>query len=412
MHRRVIPVVAVVALALTGISAGFNEDGARFDGARFDGEYGLWARWRGDSLAVSWITVPPSPGMLKVTTDGRTRVETTMPVDSEHTGVFADPHANALVLTYGRADGTGAHTTTIRKRRDGKPRVSWPAVDSIVVVSDIHGEFDRLIRVLRNAKLIGADLAWTGGRRNLVVVGDVFDRGADATRILWFLYQLEPRAERAGGRLHMVLGNHEIMVMTGDLRYVSAKESAIARLHGTTYDRLFDPRSSVLGQWLLEKPALLRIGDVLFAHGGVSADYAGWTLTQYEDTLSAYSNEDLFARWGDTTFVAPVDSAGLARRDAFFWGPRSVFWYRDWVQADTLAADLDAVLARFGAKLAIVGHTPQPTITERYGGKLIAVNTFPFINEALLLVRQRDGWSRFRIRETGPPEPMEPPAAS
>jgi Calcineurin-like phosphoesterase len=403
VQRRIVPAAAALALALTGASAGRHEEDPRFDG-----EYSLWARWQGDSLAVSWITVPPSAGMLKVTVDGRTRLDVKTSVDSGHTAVLADAKGDAVVLTYGRADGTGMQSTTIHKPEDGKARVIWPAADSIVVVSDIHGEFDRLIRVLRNASLIGPGLEWTGGHRNLVVVGDVFDRGADATRILWFLYQLEPQAQHAGGRLHMMLGNHEIMVMTGDLRYVSAKESEIARLYHTTYDRLFDPRNSVLGEWLLEKPALLRIGDILFAHGGVSAEYAAWTLKQYEDSLSSFSREELFARWADTTFIAPVDSAGLARRDDFFWGPRSVFWFRDYVQSDTLGAELDAVLTHFGAKIAVVGHTPQPTITERYGGRLIAVNTFPFINEALLLVRQRDGWARYRIRETGRPEPIEP----
>jgi hypothetical protein len=241
-----------------------------------------------------------------------------------------------------------------------------------------------------------------------VIAGDVFDRGPDAIRAIWFLYGLEPQAERAGGRLHMVLGNHEIMVMTGDLRYLSAKDSAIARRYGTTFDAMFDPHKSVIGRWLAHKPALIRIGDILFAHGGVSTDYMGWTLSAYQDSLAVFTNEELFTRWADTTFVTTVDSVGLARRNEFFWGERSVFWYRDYVLSDSTAADLAAVLKRFGATLAVVGHTPMTTgITQRFGGRLIDVNTFPFVSQALLLARTRSGLQRFRIGENGPPERIE-----
>ncbi len=392
--------VAAVALCLAAGGPAAEQDAV----GRLDGEYGLWVRRQGDSLAVSWITNRPVAGFLDVSTGGRVRLHTTTAPDSEHTVVFRDPGARPLTLHYGEApDSAGGWWTTIRQDA-GKPRVSWPAADSIYVVSDIHGEFDRLVRVLRNAGLVGDSLEWTGGRRQLVVVGDVFDRGADATRALWLLYQLEAQAESAGGRLHMVLGNHEIMIMLGDLRYVSPKEKEIARRHHIGYDRLYDPRLSVLGRWLITRPALLRIGDVLFAHGGVSTDYAAWTLDSYEDTLAAYTREDLFYRWTDSTYAVPLDSAAVERRNDFFWGPRSVFWYRDYAQGDSLRDALSAVLQRFDARLLVIGHTPLSTITPRYNGALIDVNTFPFVQEALLLVRNGKAWNRFRIRESGFPE--------
>jgi Calcineurin-like phosphoesterase len=380
---------------------------------RFDGEYGLWVQWREDSVTVNWITREPAPGFLDVTAKGKRVLEGRTRADTAHALTFANPDAGELTLRYGALpDSAAAATTVIRPPAPGRrPRVTWPAADSIVVISDIHGEYDRMLRVLQNAHVVGSDLRWNGGRKHLVIVGDVFDRGSDATRALWFIYGLEPQAERAGGRVHMLLGNHEIMVMTGDLRYTSAKEKEIARLYGTTYDRLFDPRTSVLGQWLTTRPAVLRMGDILFAHGGVSADYLSWTLNEVEDSLSAYTGEELFARWADSTFKAPIDSAGLARRDGFFWSERSIFWYRGYAQGDSTAKELDAVLHRFDATLAVVGHTPMQTgITERFGGRLIDVNTLPFVAQALLLTHERAGWNRWRIRETGPPERLRPPA--
>lgn len=87
-------------------------------------------------------------------------------------------------------------------------------------------------------------------------------RGADATRVLWLLCRLEREAKGAGGGVDFLLGNHEVMVMLGDLRYVGPKELAIAEAHGIGYDRLFDVRRSILGSWLESKPAAIPIGDL------------------------------------------------------------------------------------------------------------------------------------------------------
>jgi hypothetical protein len=229
------------------------------------------------------------------------------------------------------------------------------------------------------------------------------DRGPDVTRVLWFLYRLEKQAERAGGRVHVVLGNHEIMVMLADLRYVHAKEQSIAQAYGIGYDRLFDPRRSILGTWLASKPALIRIGDALLAHGGVSTNFLPYTLESFDDTLETYVGEQLFYFWADTTVAIKMDSATYARREEFFWGPGSVFWFRGYAQTDTLQNGLGAVLRRFGAGMHVIGHTPGTTIREGYGGSVIVVNTVPFAAELLLLTRERGGHGRFRIRTTGPP---------
>ena len=64
------------------------------------------------------------------------------------------------------------------------------------------------------------------------MLGDVFDRGPNHLEILWLLYQLEAEAARAGGGVHLVLGNHEAMVLNGDLRYLNAKYADTARVLG------------------------------------------------------------------------------------------------------------------------------------------------------------------------------------
>lgn len=360
-----------------------------------------------DSLHVGWLTDTTVAGRIEAVSDGRSIFEATTSPGVAHGAAFPLPAGHDLVLRYGRAGEATLHETRIDLRTGAeRPDVHVEGVDSLFVIGDIHGEFDTLTAVLRNAGIIDEDLHWAAGRSHLAVAGDMTDRGDYVTRVLWFLYGLEREADAAGGRVHVVLGNHEIMVMTGDLRYVSPHELAIASLHGVDYARLYHPRESLLGRWLTSKPGLIRVDDVLIAHGGAAPEWTSTSLETFDDTLEAYTHDDAFALWADTTVALPLDSVAFERRNAFFWEPTSVFWYRGYARSDTLGAALKSVLDHFDARLHVVGHTPDDHVRSRYAGDLILTNTSPFGRELLLLVRERDGWARFRIGTTGPPEAL------
>ncbi len=363
-----------------------------------------------DTLRVAWLTRRPGAGWAQIlAADGTAQQPMTTPFGTQHAVRFIHAADDTVVIRYGaRDDATDRHETRLRLTlAPPRPPVSYTDVDSIFVMGDIHGELDTARAVLQNAGVIDRLGAWSGGRAHLVVVGDMVDRGDDATAVLWFLYGLEPQAEAAGGRLDIVLGNHEVMVLLNDLRYVQPKELAIARAHGVAYDRMFDPRHSILGTWLVSKPAMIRVNDVLFAHGGVSSDFLGYSLESLDDSLAVFSGEELFYRWADSTYATPPDTLGVNRRDGFFNGERSPLWYRGYVASNTAASELDSVLDHFDARLHVVGHTPLTTITPMYGGNVIAVNTFPFAAELLLLVRDGRDYQRWRFRSSGPPERVD-----
>ena len=376
---------------------------------RMDGEYGLYVRIEGDSIRVGWITASHARGMLQVVSGDAIRLDTTTAADSAHVVAFGHASRDTLTLRYGSAeDSTDRHVTTIDPRVGVKrPPVRIEDADRVFVLGDTHGEFDTLTAVLRAAGVVDHALHWIAGDARLVVLGDVTDRGADVTRALWFLYRLEREAAQADGGVHLVLGNHELMVMLGDVRYVAPKELTVARLHGVTYDRLFDPRHAVLGRWLASRPALIRIEDALFVHGGVSPAQLNHSLQSIDDSLATFAGEELFYRWADTSYVVPLDSAALARRNDFFWDASSLFWYRGYAQADTLGAALDSVLDHFDSRLMVVGHTPAAIgIRQAYDGRLIMTNTLPFGQEVLLLTRRDGGWQRERIRADGVRAPL------
>jgi hypothetical protein len=268
--------------------------------------------------------------------------------------------------------------------------------------------YDNVTRLLVNAGVVDEELRWLGGRAHIAFVGDLVDRGPDATRVLWLLYRLEREAARTGGRVHVVLGNHEIMAMAGDHRYLHPKEARLASCYGVPYRQLVDPEHSVLGRWLATKTGILRIGDVLLAHGGVTSRWVDGGLEAFDDSLAGFLHEDLMTEWFDSTATAVnLDSTAFDRRYAMFWDDESVFWFRGYVQSDTLDAALDRVLSGFGASVHAVGHTPIERIEARYGGRLLALNTIEFATEMALLDRTGPAPVVWRYRLEGSPTRLD-----
>ena len=409
------------AVAWTGASAPDSGDvrpsagsppPAGQEGWHVEGEYGLYVAFADPGLEVRWLTDDERPGLVRAIVEGQVVAEEKTDPGTAHAARLR-VRAPEITLEYGAEppDGAGGDAALHRTRIWTEPppaQVDLTGHDSVFVFGDVHGEFDRVLWLLRLADLIDAELHWTGGGGAVAFLGDLFDRGEDVTRLLWFIHGLEREAEAAGGRVITLLGNHEAMVLTGDLRYLAPKEAMIAERHGMPYEAMFDPERSILGRWIAAKPGLVRLDDLLLAHGGVSPAYVDYSLQEYQDTLATFIAEPLFTRWRDETFLREfaretrLDSAQIYRRYDFFFGSESVLWYRDLVLSDTLGGHLDAVLERFGARTHVVGHTPVPTIRESYGGKLIAADLLDAATEMLRLIRRRDGgWNREVVRLDG-----------
>ncbi|MFQ5769647.1 MAG: metallophosphoesterase, partial [bacterium] len=218
------------------------------------GEYGLWVQEINKQIEVHWITAKPDSGFLKVMRQDKLLYEFVTPVSQSHNVTYDKPKGDFVTLQYGSLNNIRDKHETVIYFKEKRPKSNFNKVDSIYVLGDIHGEFDNLVQLLSNAKVVDADLNWIANKKHLVALGDLFDRGQDVTKTLWFLYKLEKQADRAGGKVHILLGNHEIMTFSNDLRYLSAKENLIATMHQTQYAKMFDVHHSVLGKWLASKP--------------------------------------------------------------------------------------------------------------------------------------------------------------
>lgn len=250
----------------------------------------------------------------------------------------------------------------------------FTGVERVVVVGDIHGDYEHLVKVLRFAGLIDDNTDWTGGKTHLVQTGDAVDRGPEPRKAIDLLMKLEGQARKAGGYVHALIGNHEAMNVYGDLRYVSAGGFAAFAEEGSNkrrppaeagkpagyaeYHRQFGPDGKY-GKWIRGHNAVIRIDDTVFMHGGIGPKYARYSIRDINDQVR-----------GELTDFSRLQGGMVMDSE----GP---LWYRGMAQGDeqALGSHVAAVLKRLKAERVVIGHTfCDGAVTPRFGGKVIQID--------------------------------------
>jgi hypothetical protein len=321
----------------------------------------------------------------------------------------------------------------------------------VVAVGDVHGAYDNFVQVLQMAGLVDDDAHWVGGTTHLVQTGDVLDRGQDAPKVLDLLMRLEKEAKKAGGRVHPLLGNHEVTNILGDYHAVNPAEYESfrtrdsmrrirqlyrdvmdwgrdqARAAGREFDK--DAYRKVLeveaplgyvervrafgeqgkyGRWLRRLNTVVRVNGVVFLHGGLTPEVAALGCQAINETVRRELTRDL-----DDTQRDPPHSLTM--------GANGPLWYRGLAREDETAhgPSVEKVLELMEAKAVIVAHSVTKTgrIQERFGGRviLIDVGMSPSYTGSLAALEiAADGAMTALYPDTreaiGPP--MEPPSAA
>jgi hypothetical protein len=299
------------------------------------------------------------------------------------------------------------------------PALTAAPAQRIIAVGDLHGDFSAWQTIARAAGLTDASGHWAAGRTILVQMGDITDREPDSLKIIRSLQQLQREAPRKGGKVVVILGNHEAMNLLGDNRYTTPGEYAAfadsesaarrdrvfesnrARLEaaykaqnpaitpdqvraqwmaahplGWVEHRLAWQPSGELGRWATGNPAIVKIDGTLFVHGGISADYARTS------TLEAVN-----ARVAKAMSAADDSPMGILS------DPLGPLWYRGLAGVDqeaqaeraamkppsppiTQDQELTAVLSAYGAQRMVIAHTPDKDgIQITNNGRLARIDT-------------------------------------
>ncbi len=295
------------------------------------------------------------------------------------------------------------------------------ATHRVVAVGDLHGDFEAWRAIAQAAGIEGASGRWVGGATVFIQVGDVVDRGPASVKILQDLMRLQREAQKAGGRVIALVGNHEAMNMTHDLRYVSAGDYAAftsadsQRVRDRVYalnqaaieaayhreQRTMTPEAirhawiaatplgqiehdiawapdGWIGRWVAHNPAVVLLDGTIFVHGGIGAPYARMSLAEIDQKVEKA--------------LLAADEAP----EAIINDPDGPLWYRGYAQASgtpepqepgarvgeapnakpASANELDEVLMAYGAQRMVIGHTPILSgIAVSHEGRLIRIDT-------------------------------------
>ena len=198
---------------------------------------------------------------------------------------------------------------------------------AVTAVGDVHGDFDAFSALLQHSGLIDPQLQWTGGSAVLVQTGDLLDRGPKPREAMDLMMSLQKQAAKKGGRVVVLLGNHEVMNIMGDLRYVTAENYASyagknsEKLQQSAYRQYADWRKDhqallasiaqafpetteaewmshhppgfveqrqafspdgKYGKWLRERPAVAQVDHIVFLHGGIDPGLASMSLEEMD----------------------------------------------------------------------------------------------------------------------------------
>jgi sugar/nucleoside kinase (ribokinase family) len=215
-----------------------------------------------------------------------------------------------------------------------------------VVIGDIHGHRDRLVRLLGDAGLTDATGHWAGGNAQLWFLGDLTDRGPEGVGVIRLVRSLQAEAAAAGGRVDSVLGNHELLLLAAHLLPGASSGGAGGTFrsdwlaNGGRPSDLADltPEDVV---WLRARPAMARLEDDLLVHA---------------DSLA-------YASLGEgVTEVNARVSALLAGEHPDAWD-RLLEGFSDRMAFSDPGA-LEGFLEHFGATRVVHGHTPVPLLVD------------------------------------------------
>ncbi|KAG0230346.1 hypothetical protein BGW42_001018 [Actinomortierella wolfii] len=222
------------------------------------------------------------------------------------------------------------------------------ARNRMVAVGDLHSDYPQAIKVLQLAGVVNEQGDWTGGTDTLVqTVYNLFDK-------------LRQQAKAAGGQVVNLYGNHEVMNIGHDLRYVTKED--FASFGGPEARRkAFDIRTGWLGQQIYANFNLTYIhqGHTVFSHGDMHPAWAKVGIDKMNNIArEALWNEDYYAPIFRT--MGPIWWRGLAMEED---GPSET------------CRHVEAVKKALGVKRLISGHTPQlHKILSRCNGNYMVID--------------------------------------
>lgn len=230
-------------------------------------------------------------------------------------------------------------------------------VARIVAIGDVHGDYDQLVKALKLGDCLNTQNHWKGGKTHVVQTGDVFDRGSDSIKCMDLLMALEAEAAADGGRVHVLLGNHEATRLGGQSREKDITPEELASYGGADAMKKALGPDGKYGAWVRRHNAVVKINDTLFVHGGISGKCVAMSL----DDLNQKVREGLKS---DKAHGLARDSAGPLNYRGLAKNPE-----------ETVVQEMQAISKAYDVSRVVIGHTVSTNgIVSRANGQVIMID--------------------------------------
>ncbi len=245
----------------------------------------------------------------------------------------------------------------------------------IVVIGDIHGDFNALLYALYKSKVIDVKGNWIGGNTIVVQLGDQIDKGGrgsysvdythdqlEELKVMEFMHHLYNLAREVNGAVYNLIGNHELMNVMGDFRYATDEH-----IHGFGGNKLrkllFQPGGPIAKKLACNTNGVMRIGSWLFVHAGLLPEHVdNFTVPE----INSIVRNILLGNTNMNNMSNKVEN--------LVFGSSGILWNRAYsTHQDQNCHILEKTLnvLKVGKKGGmVVGHTPKNKITPSCNNKL------------------------------------------
>ena len=237
----------------------------------------------------------------------------------------------------------------------------------VIALGDIHGDPEQMQLALREAHIIDENGDWIGGATEFVQTGDMLDRGHDDKAVMDQMMKLQVQAPEHGGSVTVLCGNHELMNIDMDLRYVNG--ASIDKFGGAKAFRELIGPNGHYGKWLRRLPLVHVTLRTVFVHAFLHPQFVGNRTWQQV-------NEDYIA------MPHKLPSAGSNHNPVWHrlhalqinagYGSGGTNMSRKVINEEDI--DLNTTLELLSADRMVVGHTPQPSAHVAHSKKLVCID--------------------------------------
>lgn len=284
------------------------------------------------------------------------------------------------------------------------PKSTYKTPEKLLSISDIEGNFNAYYSLLVANGVMDTSFNWTYGEGHLVLNGDFVDRGDNVTPVLWLTYKLEQAAEKVGGKVHFILGNHEVLNLEGKTNYVDKKYIKLAqKIAGTTnekeaYMQLMNSNQELV-RWMKSKNSIEKVGSILFVHGGISPELvkSGFTIEEINQIIRKRLNNGPSRNRYDK-----MDEDFLFASHGPLWYRGLAIPYRNFYKKCT-DKEVYTALKHFNVDYISIGHTIAKEVSLDYNGRVIRTDVSHGLekgsekSQALLVINKE----LFRVDATG-----------